>query len=91
MQSLVVHIRHIPGLKYILANCLSRLKEHVLKQKLLDFKDLIDDNRSCLLFTNQNLSEYDLPEKFRELSEVPDFHQVNAILKSEAGEKTERV
>ena len=52
MQSFVVHIRHIPGLKNKVADWLSRLEEHFLKQKTLDSRNLIDDNVSCLLLTN---------------------------------------
>ena len=91
MQSFVVYIRHIPGLKNKVADWLSRLEEHFVKEKSLDTKDLIDDNISCLLFTNLDFSEDDIPEEDRELLEVPDFFQVNAISESQAGQEIERV
>ena len=60
MQSFVVHIRHIPGLKNKVADWLSRLEEHFLKQKSREHGEIEEDNISCLLFTNLEFSEADI-------------------------------
>ena len=91
MQSFIVHICHIKGLKNRVAGWLSRLEKHFLKQKLVDSNDLIDDNISCLLLMKLDFSKDDILEEDRELSEVPEFPLVNAIWESEAGQEIERV
>ena len=59
MQSFVVQIRHIAGLKNKVAHWLSRLEEHFVQQKDVSSSYIEENNISCLLFTNLEFSEKD--------------------------------
>ena len=61
MQSFVVPIRYIAGLKSKVEHWLSRLEEHFVQQKDLSTSYIEEDSISCLLFTNHEFSEEDIP------------------------------
>ena len=84
MESFVVHIRHIAGLKNKIVDGLSRLEENFLQQNDLVPNDIKEENISCLLFTNFEFSKEDIPLK---LTEGTAFQGVHTV--SEAGVKQE--
>ena len=76
MQSFVVQIRHVAGLKNKLAHWLSRLEEHFLQQKNLGSDNIEEGNISCLLFTNLEFSEEDIPLEFIDGTSFQEVHTV---------------
>ena len=74
MQSFVVQIRHIEGLKNKVADWLSWFEEHFVQQKDLSTSYIEEENISCLLFTSLEFCEEDIPTDLMECTTFQEKH-----------------
>ena len=84
MQSFVVTIRHIAGLKNKVADWLSRLEQHYLEEANSHI-DLLEEDIQCLLLLTLEFDEVDID------TPTPNYEQAYNVIEVEGDQEIEKV